>query len=266
MDGAAAIAAAASERPDIVMLDLGMPRLDGLEVIAGPSRLDDGPDPRGLRTHRRRRQGRGPGRGRRRLRHEAVPDGRTARPPARADTREPRPQRREPTRWCDSQMSRSISCPRTVTRDGASVRLTPTEWHVLEFLVRHPGLLVSRQDAAHRDLGQRAHHRHRAICASTSRSCARSSKPTRRDRATSSPSPGWATGSCWIPEARHPFLRAQSRGSCATLRPRSDSLGVSPTISALSASIAPNGAGEIDPVPRRCATPKSSIDSASNRR
>ena len=25
------------------------------------------------------------------------------------------------------------------------MRLTPTEWHVLEFLARHPGLLVSRQ-------------------------------------------------------------------------------------------------------------------------
>jgi CheY-like chemotaxis protein len=32
-DGAAAIAAAAQARPDVVMLDLGMPRLDGIEVI-----------------------------------------------------------------------------------------------------------------------------------------------------------------------------------------------------------------------------------------
>jgi two-component system KDP operon response regulator KdpE len=29
-----------------------------------------------------------------------------------------------------------------VTRDGADVRLTPTEWHVLEVLVRNPGKLV----------------------------------------------------------------------------------------------------------------------------
>src|SRR2546423_11597094 len=34
---------------------------------------------------------------------------------------------------------------RRVTRDGADVRLTPTEWHVLEVLVRHPGKLVSQR-------------------------------------------------------------------------------------------------------------------------
>jgi two-component system KDP operon response regulator KdpE len=31
------------------------------------------------------------------------------------------------------------------TRDGADVRLTPTEWHVLEVLVRNAGRLVSQQ-------------------------------------------------------------------------------------------------------------------------
>jgi two-component system KDP operon response regulator KdpE len=28
------------------------------------------------------------------------------------------------------------------TREGAEVRLTPTEWHLVEALVRHPGVLV----------------------------------------------------------------------------------------------------------------------------
>jgi two-component system KDP operon response regulator KdpE len=32
-----------------------------------------------------------------------------------------------------------------VTRDGSVVRLTPTEWHVLEILVRNPGKLVTQQ-------------------------------------------------------------------------------------------------------------------------
>jgi two-component system KDP operon response regulator KdpE len=34
---------------------------------------------------------------------------------------------------------------RVVTRAGAAVRLTPTEWHLLEVLVRHPDRLVTRE-------------------------------------------------------------------------------------------------------------------------
>ena len=34
---------------------------------------------------------------------------------------------------------------RKVTRDGTEVRLTPTEWHLLEVLVRHPGRLLSQR-------------------------------------------------------------------------------------------------------------------------
>ena len=36
-----------------------------------------------------------------------------------------------------------------MTRDGAVVRLTPTEWSLLEVLVRHPGRLVSQRDLLH---------------------------------------------------------------------------------------------------------------------
>jgi two-component system KDP operon response regulator KdpE len=34
---------------------------------------------------------------------------------------------------------------RKVIRDGTEVRLTPTEWHLLEVLVRHPGRLLSQR-------------------------------------------------------------------------------------------------------------------------
>jgi len=34
---------------------------------------------------------------------------------------------------------------RSVTRSGAPVRLTPTEWHILEVLLRKPGQLVTRE-------------------------------------------------------------------------------------------------------------------------
>ena len=33
-----------------------------------------------------------------------------------------------------------------VLRDGAEVRLTPTEWHLVEVLVRHPGKLVTQRE------------------------------------------------------------------------------------------------------------------------
>ncbi|HYJ48349.1 MAG TPA: response regulator transcription factor [Microbacterium sp.] len=144
VDGAAAIAAAASERPDIVMLDLGMPRLDGLEVIAAlrgwttvpilvvsgrtgaadkVEALDAGADDYVTKPFQM--------------------DELLAR--LRALTRRASPQQpgTDPVvRFADVTVD---LVSRTVTRDGASVRLTPTEWHVLEFLVRHPGLLVSRQ-------------------------------------------------------------------------------------------------------------------------
>jgi two-component system, OmpR family, KDP operon response regulator KdpE len=32
-----------------------------------------------------------------------------------------------------------------VHRDGVDVRLTPTEWAILELLVRHPGRLVAQR-------------------------------------------------------------------------------------------------------------------------
>ncbi len=34
---------------------------------------------------------------------------------------------------------------RRVTREGTEVRLTPTEWHLVEMLVRNPGKLVSQR-------------------------------------------------------------------------------------------------------------------------
>ena len=46
--------------------------------------------------------------------------------------------------------SLTIDVPaRRVTRAGSVVRLTPTEWGVLEVLVRHPGRLVSQGDLLH---------------------------------------------------------------------------------------------------------------------
>jgi signal transduction histidine kinase len=36
-----------------------------------------------------------------------------------------------------------------LTRDGADVRLSPTEWRLLEYLLRHPGKLLNRRSLLH---------------------------------------------------------------------------------------------------------------------
>ena len=141
-DGAAAIALAAKERPDIVMVDLGMPRLDGMQVIEALRGWTTAPI--------------------------IVVSGRTGSADkvdaldAGADDFVTKPfqvdellarlralSRRAPA--SDDQPVVSFGdvrvdlSARSVTRDGVLVHLTPTEWQILEVLVRHPGVLVTRQ-------------------------------------------------------------------------------------------------------------------------
>ena len=143
-DGATAIAAAASTHPDIVMLDLGMPRLDGLQVITAlrgwtsvpilvvsgrtgaadkVDALDAGADDYVTKPFQM--------------------DELLAR--LRALTRRIAPAGRgTPPKAQFGDVTVDL-VSRTALRAGTPVRLTPTEWNVLEFLVRNPGLLVSRQ-------------------------------------------------------------------------------------------------------------------------
>ncbi|MFB8146173.1 response regulator [Microbacterium sp. NPDC056003] len=141
-DGAAAIALAAKERPDIVMVDLGMPRLDGMQVIEALRGWTTAPI--------------------------IVVSGRTGSADkvdaldAGADDFVTKPfqidellarlralSRRAPA--SDDQPVVSFGdvrvdlSARAVTRGGALVHLTPTEWQILEVLVRHPGALVTRR-------------------------------------------------------------------------------------------------------------------------
>ncbi len=143
-DGAEAIARAASEHPDVVMLDLGMPRLDGSQVIRAlrgwtnvPILVVSGRTGAGDKVDAL----------------DAGADDYVTKPfqmdellaRLRALTR-----RAAPT---DTPAEPVVTfgavtvdlATKTVTRAGAGVRLTPTEWHVLEYLVRHPGRLVSRR-------------------------------------------------------------------------------------------------------------------------
>lgn len=142
-DGAAAIAAAAQTHPDIILLDLGMPRLDGIEVIHAlrgwttvpiivvsgrtgsadkVEALDAGADDFVTKPFQ--------------------VDELLAR--LRALSRRAAPATGESTvRFGDVVIDLAA---KAVTRSGARVHLTPTEWRMLEHLARNPGALVTRQD------------------------------------------------------------------------------------------------------------------------
>ena len=138
-------------------------------------------------------QGRSARRRRRRLRDEAVRDGRAARTAARR----PAPGRagRRGGGRRDPGLHRR---PRSEARHDApasDVRLTPTEWAIVELLVRNPGQARQRSVSCCTRSGARSTGRRRTTCASTWRRSGASSSPTRPDRGTSSPSRGWGTAS-----------------------------------------------------------------------
>lgn len=143
-DGAEAITAASAQHPDIVMLDLGMPRLNGIEVIVAlrgwtsvPILVVSGRTGAGDKVDAL----------------DAGADDYVTKPfqmdellaRLRALTRRATPAGDEAPAAVTFGAVTVDLVARVVTRHGSAVRLTPTEWHVLEFLVRHPGLLVSRQ-------------------------------------------------------------------------------------------------------------------------
>ncbi|WP_144876171.1 response regulator [Microbacterium sp. 1.5R] len=141
-DGAAAVATAAQTHPDIIMLDLGMPRLDGIEVIQAlrgwtsvpiivvsgrtgsadkVEALDAGADDFVTKPFQ--------------------VDELLAR--LRALSRRAAPAGESTVGFGDVVVDLAT---KTVTRSGSRVHLTPTEWRMLEHLARHPGALVTRQD------------------------------------------------------------------------------------------------------------------------
>ena len=140
--GEDALRLAAERHPDVVILDLGLPGIDGIEVVEGlrgwtevpiiilsvreaeadkVAALDAGADdyvtkPFGM-------------------------DELLAR--LRAAVRRAAPGPAEAATVVTDNFTIDLAAKR-VTRAGAEVRLTPTEWHLVEVLVRHPGRLVSQ--------------------------------------------------------------------------------------------------------------------------
>lgn len=146
VNGTQAIDAAIDHRPDLFMLDLGMPELDGIQVIEGIRGWSSSPI--------------------------LVVSGRTGAADkvealdAGADDYVTKPfsieellaRIRALTRRLPQHDSEPVvtlgevtvdlsahSVVRTVAGSTAQVRLTPTEWQVLEILIRNPGRLVTRQ-------------------------------------------------------------------------------------------------------------------------
>jgi two-component system KDP operon response regulator KdpE len=142
-DGRSALKAASAKPPDAVVLDLGLPDIDGVEVIEGLRGWSQAPI--------------------------IVLSARTGEPDkvvaldAGADDYVTKPfgmdellarlraaLRRTPT--ADdlpavetAAFTIDLAAKQAQSGDGTAIRLTPTEWHVLEILVRNEGKLVSQR-------------------------------------------------------------------------------------------------------------------------
>ena len=145
-DGRAALAGAARKPPDVVVLDLGLPDMDGTEVIEGLRGWSQAPI---IVLSARDEQ-----------------DDKVIALDAGADDYMTKPfgmdellarlraalrrSGRDPEAPVVKTASFSIDLGAKQARTNAgSVHLTPTEWHLLEVLIRHEGKLVSRQQLLH---------------------------------------------------------------------------------------------------------------------
>jgi two-component system KDP operon response regulator KdpE len=143
--GAGALRAVAERAPDVIVLDLGLPDMDGTQVLGGlrgwtdvpvivlsartdsadkVAALDAGADdyltkPFGMEEFLARLRAA--------LRRGASPAGEDA-----------------PVVVTDDFTVDLMT--KTVTRDGSAVHLTPTEWGILEMLVRNRGKLVGQKE------------------------------------------------------------------------------------------------------------------------
>jgi two-component system, OmpR family, KDP operon response regulator KdpE len=141
-DGTSGLAAMARERPDAVILDLGLPDMDGTEVITGVRGWTSvpiivlsasGQEPRKVAAL------------------DAGADDYVTKPfgmgellaRLRVAVRRALPAPDEPV-VTNQDFTVDLAAKR-VRRDGQDVRLTPTEWQLLEVLVRHREKLVTQR-------------------------------------------------------------------------------------------------------------------------
>jgi two-component system KDP operon response regulator KdpE len=138
--GAGALTLAAAHPPDAVVLDLGLPDLDGSDVIAGLRGWTDVP----ILVLSAREQSR-----EKVAALDAGADDYVVKPfgmdellaRLRAAIRRGSPAPAQPTITTDA-FTIDLSAGRVTAADGADIRLTPTEWHLLEVLARNSGRVV----------------------------------------------------------------------------------------------------------------------------
>jgi two-component system, OmpR family, KDP operon response regulator KdpE len=142
-DGAAALAAAASHPPDVVILDLGLPDMDGNDIIEGLRGWSKAPI---IVLSARTSQGD------KVVALDVGADDYITKPfgmdellaRLRAALRRSGTDPEAPIVETDS-FTVDLAAKQAVTPAGP-VRLTPTEWHLLEVLIRHEGKLVPQRE------------------------------------------------------------------------------------------------------------------------
>ena len=143
--GMAGLEQVLADRPQVVLLDLGLPDVDGLALISMIRAASRGPDHRDHRPGRRPDHGQGPRQRGRRLRGQAVrhrpgrgPD------PGRAAPYRRRPERRpEPVRVGDLVIDERT---RTATLAGRPLELARKEFDLLLALASRPGEVVTKRE------------------------------------------------------------------------------------------------------------------------
>ncbi len=141
--GTAALKVAAQHPPELVILDLGLPDLDGVEVIRGLRGWTEAPilvlSGRTDQTDKVEAL-------------DAGADDYVTKPfgidellaRMRAVLRRSNIAQDQPVVTVGGA-SVDLAAKRVTLETGEDIRLTPTEWHLLEVLVRHPGKLMSQR-------------------------------------------------------------------------------------------------------------------------
>ena len=145
--GEAALTLAQRHRPDAVVLDLGLPGMDGLEVIRGLRGWTDVPIV--VLSVREREADKVAA-------LDAGADDYVTKPfgmgellaRVRAALRRATPSD-EAAVVATEHFRVDLAAKRVTDAEGGDVRLTPTEWAIVELLVRNPGKLVSQRQLLH---------------------------------------------------------------------------------------------------------------------